>query len=196
MKRLALFLLCTVLLLACNGLNLRSGTPVPIPTAVTAVNIPYAKMIYYDINGSTETELRDQMNALAPVGPDGYHGDALTTWFIHWKWEGYGTEDCDLSSVTATYDIKVTLPRWNPPQEASSALVEKWNKYVLALANHEKGHVDNVIANLPVVINSIHRATCSTAETKAQDILSGIRLNDTNFDATTNHGATQGAQFP
>jgi hypothetical protein len=56
--------------------------------------------------------------------------------------------------------------------------------------------VDNVIANLPVVINAIRRATCSTAEAKAQEVLSGIRQNDIDFDARTNHGATEGAQFP
>jgi predicted secreted Zn-dependent protease len=196
MKHLSLSILCMILLLGCNGLNINPSTPSPTSTAVTAVEILYAKIIYYDISGSTEKELRDQMNALAPVGPDGYRGDALTTWYIHWTWDGYGTEDCDLRSLTVTYDIKVTMPRWNPPQDVSPALIEKWNTYMLALATHEKVHVDNVIANLPLVINAIRRATCSTAEARAQDVLSGIRLNDANFDATTNHGATQGAQFP
>ena len=196
MKHLPMFVLCTFLLLACSGLNFTSRTPVPVPTAVTAVDIPYARMIYYDISGSTEKELRDQMNALAPVGPDGYHGDALTTWYIRWTWDGYGTDDCDLRSAKATYDIKVTMPRWNAPQDASPALIEKWNNYILALTAHEKVHVDNVIANLPVVINAIRRASCSTAEAKATEILSGIRSNDSNFDSQTNHGATQGAKFP
>ena len=195
-KRGFAILLFMVFLLACSGLNVRIGTPVPAPTAVTDVDIPYAKMIYYDISGSTETELRDQLNALGPVGPDGYHGDALTIWYIRWTWDGYGAEECDLRTVSATYDIKVTLPRWTPPHDASPALIEKWNAYMLALAHHEKGHVDNVIANLPVLINSIRRATCSTAEAKAQDVLSGMRRNDINFDASTDHGATQGARFP
>jgi len=53
-----------------------------------------------------------------------------------------------------------------------------------------------VIANLPYVINAIRRATCATAEAKAQDVLADIRQNDVNFDATTNHGETQGAKFP
>lgn len=195
MKRSLPILLCLIFILACNGLSPGAATTL-IPTALTAVDIPYAEITYYDVSGSTETELRDQLDAMGPVGPDGYHGDALTTWFIRWTWDGYGTDDCDLHSATATYDIKVTMPRWMPPQDASPALIEKWNKYMLALTAHEKVHVDNVIANLPNVINTIRRATCSTAETQAQGILSGIRLNDTNFDSTTDHGATQGAQFP
>ena len=196
MKRILPILFISVFIIACNGLSLNTATPVPAPTAVMSVDIPYAKITYYDISGSTETELRDRLDALAPVGPDGYHGDALTTWYIRWKWDGYGTEDCDLRSATATYDIKVTMPRWDPPNDTPPELIEKWNKYILALAGHEKGHVDNVIANLPYVINAIRRATCSTAEAKAQEVLLGIRQNDINFDSTTNHGETQGAKFP
>ncbi len=196
MKRSLPILFVSILIIACQGLTFTTSTPVPIPTVVSTVEIPYAKMIYYDISGSTETELRESLDALAPVGPDNYRGDALTTWYIRWTWDGYGTEDCDLRSATSTCDIKVTLPRWNPPQDASPALIEKWNRYILALAGHEKGHVDNVIANLPNVIDAIHRATCPTAEDRAQDILSGIRQNDIGLDATTNHGETQGAKFP
>ncbi|MFT3890686.1 MAG: DUF922 domain-containing protein [Anaerolineales bacterium] len=196
MKRILPALLLILLILACNGLSPNLGTVTPVPTSISTVDIPYAKMIYYDINGSTETELREQMNSLAPTGPDGYRGDALTSWYIRWTWDGYGSEDCDLRSASATYDIKVTMPRWDAPQDVSPALIEKWNAYILALAAHEKVHVDNVIANLPVVINTIRRASCSTAEASAQGILDGIRLNDTNYDVTTDHGATQGARFP
>lgn len=189
-------LFLSVGIIACNGLTLVTATPVTVPTAVISVDIPYAKISYYNVSGSTETELRGQLNTLAPVGSDGYRGDALTTWHIRWTWDGYGTENCDLRSATATYDIKVTMPRWDPPNDASPALIEKWNQYILALVTHEKGHVDNVIANLPSVINSIRRADCATAEAKAQEVLSGIRRNDINYDAATNHGEMQGAKFP
>ena len=195
MKRIRLFAIGLALIaLSCDRFS--SVPTTPLPTAVVAVEIPYAKVAYYDVKGSTETELRDQLNALAPTAPDGTRGDALTLWYVRWTWDGYGTEDCDLRSASATYDIRVTMPRWAPPSNASPALVEKWNRYILALAGHEKGHVDNVIANLPVVINAIRRATCSTAEARAQEILAGMRQNDVNFDASTNHGETQGAKFP
>jgi predicted secreted Zn-dependent protease len=180
---------------ACNGLILNT-TSTPVPTAITVVDIPYAKIIYYDVNGSTERDLREQLNAMGPVGPDGYHGDALTSWHVRWTWDGYGAENCDLRTTSATYDIKVTMPRWVPPEDVSPALIEKWNQYMLALTAHENVHVENVIANLPVVINAIRRASCSTAEAKAQEILAGIRQNDMDFDTRTDHGSTQGARFP
>ena len=188
--------LCLLVSLGCSILIPSSTTAVPISTAVTAIEIPYAKIIYYDVSGSTETEIRDQLNTFSPSDFNGNRGDAVTNWDIRWTWDGYGSETCDLHSVTATYDIRVTVPRWYPGKDISPELISKWNAYMLALAEHEKGHVDNVVANLPAVIHAIRGATCATAEVKAQEVLTGIRQNDLNYDERTGHGATQGAVFP
>lgn len=182
--------------LSCNTLTAPFGTPAPIPTVVTTLEIPYATIEYYDVSGSTQWEIRDQLNTLASVDENGFRGDALTSWKIRWTWDGYGTEACDLSSVTATYDIEVRLPRWTPPQDASPELVTKWNTYVLALLEHEKVHVDNVVDYLPYLIKTIRGATCNTAEDRAQEVLAELRSADLKYDEETNHGATQGAIFP
>lgn len=182
--------------LACSVSTIPAASPAPIPTVVTSVEIPYAKMDYFEVSGLTEGEIREQLNALASVDENGYRGDALTSWEIHWMWDGYGTESCDLSSVSATYDIRVRFPRWTPPQEASRELIAKWNTYIRALAEHEKVHVDNVAASLPDVIAAIRGATCDTAEARAQDVLAGIRQFDIDYDERTGHGETQGAIFP
>lgn len=193
LRRLAFFLFLS---LACNVSTFPANTPVPIPTVVPFIEIPYAKIDYYDVSGSTGQEIRDQLNALSSEDQNGVRGDAVTSWQIHWTWDGYGSETCDLGSVTATYDIRVRFPRWKPPQDASHELIAKWNAYILALAEHEKVHVDNVVANLPYVIKAIRGATCVTAEARAQDVLAGIRQYDVSYDERTDHGATQGAIFP
>jgi predicted secreted Zn-dependent protease len=195
-KQLRIFSFFLFISLACNVSTFPANTPVPMPTVVTSVEIPDAKMDYYDVSGSTEGEIREQLNALASVDENGYRGDALTSWEIHWMWDGYGTESCDLSSVTATYDVRVRFPRWNPPQDASRELIVKWNTYIRALAEHEKVHVDNVVASLPYVITAIRGATCDTAEARAQGVLAGIRQFDIDYDERTGHGETQGAIFP
>lgn len=184
------------MILACNTLTVPIATPAPIPTVITSFEIPYAKIEYYDVSGSTEREIRDQLNALGSVDEHGFRGDALTSWEIHWIWDGYGTETCDLRSVTATYDIQVRLPRWTPPHDASPELVIKWNAYVLALVEHEKGHVDNVVEYLPYLIKTIRASTCTTAEENAQEVLSQLRDDDREYDEQTGHGAAQGATFP
>jgi len=195
-KRSLPILFCLIFILACNGLTQATATNTPAPTAVTSVDIPHATITYYDIIGSTENELRNQLDMYGPVGPDGYQGEAITNWHIQWTWDGYGTETCDLRTARTTYDIQVTMPRWVPSKNASPDLITKWGIYILALANHEKGHVDNVIANHPDVIDAIHRATCTTAEAKAQEVLTRIRQYDIDYDAMMDHGITQGARFP
>lgn len=172
------------------------ATPLPIPTTITSMEIPYAEIIYYDVNGSSETDLREQLNTLSPTDYTGYRGDAVTSWDIRWTWDGYGTESCDLSSVTVTYDIRVQFPRWSPGKDVSHELIEKWNAYLRALAEHEKGHVDNVVATLPLVVQAIREGTCTTADARAQAVLTGIRQYDLDYDKNTGHGATQGAVFP
>jgi predicted secreted Zn-dependent protease len=214
LKRILFIQFLLILLLACGGTMPNTtgtapaftsiasveiqgtATTAPAPTSVTIVDIQNASITYYDISGSTGQEMRTQLDRSAPVAPDGYRGDATTIWNIYWTWDGYGTEDCDLETVKTTYDIQVTMPRWTPPKDASPELVEEWNRYILALTEHEQVHVDHVIAGIPGVINAIRNASCGTAESEAQAVLDDIRQKDDEYDATTNHGAAQGAVFP
>ncbi len=160
------------------------------------ISIPHATIQYYDIFGSTESELRAQLDAKGPVDPSGYKGDALTRWSYNWSWLGFGTDACDLSTAAVSYQITVTLPRWNPPANAPPALVAKWINYVHALVTHETGHVEFAAAQQPVILAAIQNAKCATANAAAQAVLQRIRQHDIEYDAATNHGATQGAQFP
>lgn len=179
-----------------NSHEIPNATPIPASTIVKSLEIPNARIEYYDVSGSTEREIRDQLNTLSPVDENGYRGDALTRWEIRWNWDGYGTETCDLSSVTARYMNTVLLPRWTAPENAHPELILKWNAYMLALVEHEKGHVDMVVAYLPEIIQAIQAATCDTAESRAQEIISQLRLDHLNYDQETNHGGSQGAIFP
>lgn len=175
----------------------RVSPSIPVqPVTIDPVDIPNASVIYYDISGSTESELRAQLDALGPVGYDGYKGDASTEWFIHWSWPGYGTSTCDLSAAEISYEIKVVFPRWTPNENASPDLISKWANYTKLLAEHEKGHVDSVLENFPAVVEAIKGATCETADAVGTELLEQIRKFDVDYDASTHHGASQGARFP
>lgn len=225
MKRVLILSVCLLLMMACNltantaarktatapSLTVAPPNPTiatrktatiqvltvapPDPT-VESVDIPNATIVYYDIAGTTEQDLRAQLNSLGPVGFDKYKGDATTNWYIKWNWPGYGTDTCDLSAATVSYDIQIIFPRWLPPKNADPDLVVKWTAYIQALATHEKGHVDFVVEHYTSVLEAIHNATCETADADAQTALAPIRQHDVNYDATTSHGATQGARFP
>ena len=156
---------------------------------------PHVTVTYYNIEGRTAAELRDSMRRQHPVGYDGYAGDATTTWNIRWTWKGYGQKECDLSTAEVTYTVDVILPHWVPPANADTALVTRWERYLQSLTFHERGHVENVLAAIPVVRDSITHANCGNAESAAQNALTALRKRDADYDAVTDHGATQGARF-
>ena len=204
-RRSLLLSLFLVLAAACNPVAPLPTAANPItPAALSSpsvgalgeISIPNAQMQYYDITGSTESELRAELNSKGPVGYDGYKGDATTRWVIGWTWLGYGTSLCTLSAPTVTYQITVIFPRWKAPANAPPVLISKWTNFEQALSEHEKGHVDFVVAHYPSVTTAIEGATCATAEAAAQNALKPIRQHDLDYDAETNHGATQGAHFP
>jgi predicted secreted Zn-dependent protease len=75
------------------------------PPTLEPVTISGATVVYYEITGATEAELRAQLDALGPAGYDGFKGDATTEWFIHWDWPGYGSSSCDLSAAATSLDM-------------------------------------------------------------------------------------------
>ena len=204
MTRALLISLGLLLSAACSVLSVPAsqmtstpiGSSLPATPAAGSVEIRNARLVYYTISGSSERELRAELNAESPVGYDGYKGDATTNWFIRWDWPGYGSSSCDLSKATVSYDVIVTFPRWTPPDDAPPELVAKWNRFTRALAEHEQNHVDFVVANYPSVLDAIRSATCDTADAAASSALEPIRKLDRDDDAETNHGETEGVRFP
>jgi predicted secreted Zn-dependent protease len=166
--------------------------------AMDQITIDNARIIYYDITGSTARELRASMDKLRPKDPYDKDRpvDAYTDWYVSWTWPGYGTDDCDLSATVVDYRIQVILPHWEPPANAFPELVNQWKAYINNLVLHEKGHVDNILNHYLDVKAAIQNATCSTAEAEAQSVLDQLRQFDSNYDRETRHGETQGAVFP
>lgn len=204
MKRPLLIVLSLVLSAACSVFSVpatqMSSTPIENSLQATStvgpIEIKNARLDYYSIFGSSESELRAQLNAKAPIGYDGYKGDATTNWFIRWDWPGYGNSSCDLSKATVSYEIVVTFPRWTPPNDAPPELVTKWDRFTRGLAEHEQNHVDFVVDNYLTVLDAIRNATCRTADAAATSALEPIRQLDRDYDAATNHGESEGVRFP
>src|SRR5438128_1246488 len=59
------------------------------PTATPSPRVAHATMKYYAVGGVTEAQIRARLNANAPVSPDGFKGDAYTSWNYRWSWPGY-----------------------------------------------------------------------------------------------------------
>jgi predicted secreted Zn-dependent protease len=187
-----------------------SPPPSPGPGAADRVQ-PSAKVALtanetrYDVTGQTSAQLRADLDRLGPRDRSGKRYDAHTTWNIAWAYRFVrGVRGCRASFVTATVDVRQTLPRWRERAGASAPLVQRWQTYELALQEHEDGHRDIAVR----AANAAHRAltelpaapNCDEMDRRAnaagQAILEQHRQQERDYDRTTKHGVTQGAVFP
>src|SRR5881296_3030173 len=121
-----------------------SSSPQPPPaTAPAPAAAPARPSIenheeFYDIYGSSVSQLREQITRLGPAGGD----DALTVWDLESRYTASPTTGgCVLRNVQVMLTVTTTLPRWTPPTEgASGRLVESWRAYLQRLRLHEAGH--------------------------------------------------------
>jgi len=160
-------------------------------SAVHTIAIDNATMIFYTVEGADENEIRANMNNTRPGDEDAY-----TKWDFQWNVPDDRNGSCNLDGVTVDYTVTVTFPQWTPPADAPTQLIEKWNNYIDALAVHESGHVERVVPNIPDLYNAIKASTCDSYNEAAQAWLDTINQSNVDYDAETNHGATQGAIFP
>jgi len=160
---------------------------------------------YYEIKGSSEEELRSQLDSLGPGNPDEGHFDAHTDWQVTWSYPYSQKRDkCSIGRIDIQVEITFTYPRWNPPPNAPEDLKEKWSHYLMSLQMHEEGHKDIGIEAANIVLEMLNNLpafpTCNeleeTADSKAADILAEFRTKEESYDQDTNHGRNQGAIFP
>ena len=160
---------------------------------------------YYDIEGRTAAELREQMNSKGVAWTNGNIYDAFTDWEVKWSYRYRLTDGgCSMKSVTTTLNLVFRLPRWINYAEASAALNKKWDSYMQSLRQHENGHKDFGIKAAIEIERSIAElepaVTCDDLAESANDlgrhIISEYAAKERVYDAQTNFGETQGAVFP
>ncbi len=161
--------------------------------------------VYYNVQGTSADELRTQLNKFGVKGSDGktYYGYA--TWNVSWRYLCRSDmTNCWITSVQTTVRIKFTLPKWIDRSEAPEELRQKWDKYITALERHERRHRDIAVETAFQVERAIAgmklRGGCDGLKREANAL--GHRLVDnckkrqSDYDARTNHGKLEGAQFP
>jgi predicted secreted Zn-dependent protease len=160
---------------------------------------------YYDIEGRTAAELRDQMNRFGVLWTDGNVYDAYTGWNVNWNYRYRITDHgCSIKSVAATLDVKIRLPRWAGYAGGQPALKKKWDLYMKSLRQHENGHKDLAVEAAIEIERAIAQlepaATCDdlaeTANETGRQIISEYAAKEREYDARTNYGEIQGAVFP
>src|SRR5262245_10661827 len=124
---------CAAVLTACSLAWFWPASP------TTAENTE--RTVYYQIAGTSTRQLRDALNEKRPVGKDGKPHDAVTSWFVRWR---YGTTPssggCAVRNFDVSLEISMTLPKWTNESDAVPELVQHWRTYYAALLKHEDGH--------------------------------------------------------
>ncbi len=160
---------------------------------------------YYDIEGRTAAELREQMNIYGVAWTNGNIYDAYTGWDVKWNYRYRLTdENCSIQSVTTTLTVEFRLPRWVNYASGTAALKKKWEAYMQSLRQHENGHKDIGVKAAVEIERSIAELesaeTCDDLAERANQlgrrIISENAATESEYDAQTNFGESQGAVFP
>jgi predicted secreted Zn-dependent protease len=187
--------------------NVPCGASTTTTVAAAGERIPVTTTyVCYDVAGSTADAVRAAIDAhpSRPVDRAARRPiDAFTRWDLRVTWSSAssGTE-CRATTVTPTLAATFTYPRWVPPPAPDRALVERWNAFIAALTTHEDGHRQNGIDATADAVARVRalRASCSefnaAAEAEVSAAIARGNEADRRYDATTDHGRTQGARFP
>lgn len=160
---------------------------------------------FYEVDGDSADELREQLNLNGYVTDTGERFDANTNWEYRWHYyyNDSGTE-CAIESASLTVNIEYYLPRWNHNANDPNELVTRWENYMTALLAHEYHHgkiaIDAAEDVYQAILNTPAQSTCSELEEAANAaanlVVEEVRDAQEAYDAGNNHGMDDGAVFP
>jgi predicted secreted Zn-dependent protease len=160
---------------------------------------------YYNVAGNTPEELRGELNRIGPFDKDGRQFDAMTRWYVNWRYRYDKTEQaCGIASVTTEVKVNIVLPQLVQDAAMPAELRQTFETFVAALLTHGRGHgkigidiagrIEDGIAKLPA------EPTCDrmgqVANELGQELIREANRQGADYDAQTNHGGTLGARFP
>ncbi|TAH35852.1 DUF922 domain-containing protein [Candidatus Saccharibacteria bacterium] len=162
----------------------------------------------YSIYGVNGAELRQQIQACAPRERSGdavAEFTAQTGYYLSWQYDYAMRGDglCTVANPRVGLHVAMILPDWQPSTDADRSLVTKWRTFIENLTVHENGHVNldrEYARQMFADLQSFPASSCDTIQQSVNAIMQNniVRLNIANdqYDAATNHGATQGAVIP
>ena len=192
-----------VRILKCNGYILWIIAML-INTATYAMPIINEAKSPYRIEGSTPQQLREAMNENGPKEHEQTY-DAYTSWIVRWNYEYQKDESqCRISALKIAADITYHLPEWAGYYEADQAFKDRWDNYIAHLITHEHGHAEhgkNAAVEIEGALSALPPAeSCEDiaqiVDNKANKIIAKYNEQDIQYDAETEHGKKQGAEFP
>ena len=153
---------------------------------------------YYTVHGQDYASLLQSLNA---NGPRGFHG--MAGWKVTYQYTTKQRRDaCQIDTVRVKISGEILMPRWADERSAPQALQRRWSDYYAALKLHEDGHIQHGRELALLVKESLMglgAVPCNQiqalAQAEFQRVYGNLKTRDQEYDARTNHGATQGAVF-
>ena len=157
----------------------------------------------YVVEGTSAHEILASMRASGPsAGGETYFGltASESSYQMQPRMEG---PSCVAEEVRVELAVTITLPVWESTDEAPYELQRDWARFSTALQRHEDGHrqiaADGAEATHSA-LQGLRRATCQDVEfearQRAQRIAARTEAEHNRYDSETDHGRTQGAQWP
>jgi predicted secreted Zn-dependent protease len=175
-----------------------------LPTAIDLTNLPDGLTTIKDstqryvVYGDTAEERLQQLQQCAPDGE--YAGAA--SYQITWQYS-YGVRSdglCEIMQPKIGLHLGMIVPDWFAGTTATQTEKSDWNKYIQALTIHELGHHDisrQYAKTMLQRLQAVQPQDCASIKTRVDTVLEAMLLQlqtaQNNYDAITNHGATQGA---
>ena len=186
-----------------------AAKPVAVPAAGPAtrpnpeVTVAESVIRHYDIAGSTVRELNLGVRSAGPVSPtSGQRVWGMCTWKITWSYAAAGgAGKCGLQKLSMKVEAVIDLPRWTNRGSGPPALQAEWDRFIVALRQHEDGHKDNGVRAANDLAGRLRalppEKDCAALDAKiravGERVIAEHRLADQAYDRSTGHGATQGA---
>ncbi|WP_423142195.1 DUF922 domain-containing protein [Parablastomonas sp. CN1-191] len=155
-------------------------------------DFPDAAIVYYDVTGTSDAEIRRAMNAARPTSSSGERHDALTTWRFGVAVRPGGSGTCE---VRVHVETQVIFPRLAAETRLRKNQMAGWNSYVTALEEHEAGHLARAYA-VPATFAAPLEWDCGAAREHARAVIEQAGASQVAYDDATAHGRKTGAIFP
>ncbi|WP_395612760.1 DUF922 domain-containing protein [Allosphingosinicella sp.] len=169
----------------------------PPPAEASLAGITNVERQYYDVTGNNLFEIRRALNQARPRDPnDGLGVDALSSWYISWRWPRAADGSCDLSRAEIGFSARIRMPHLVETPETPAAVRMRWRAYVAVLEGHEANHIRHAWDNRNIVLAAIRRSSCANATQDARAAIAILVRGDVDYDQRTRHGMLEGAHFP
>ncbi|HVS58157.1 MAG TPA: DUF922 domain-containing protein [Candidatus Saccharimonadales bacterium] len=172
------------------------------PGLHTLIDTPH----FYRVYGDTSAQIRQQIVWCAPTqfigAGEAYSGQ--TDFWMGWSYRYAQTATaCQVTDVAVGLHVTQAYPEWQPTISAQPGLATQWQTFIANLKTHEQGHVSLGEQYAQTTLHDIQRMSAPSCTALVQAVdnrtsqeVAALNAANQHYDASTNHGATQGAILP